>query len=235
MTKEHKNVIAQLEKLASKKPQQHFNDSYTGSKHFFYAVSVPKRREIIKGWLKEHKDASAKEVPAFVTELISGKSHEEKTMGAYLLGYHAKARSEVKLAVVDGWLSKLVGWAEIDSLCQNVFQPEEVLARWKEWEPFLKKLAQSQNINKRRAALVFLTGPTWKSPDAKLHTLAYQLIDVLKHEKDILITKAISWLLRSMADTRKKDVAAYVKKNADTLPKIAVRETRKKLETGKKN
>jgi 3-methyladenine DNA glycosylase AlkD len=70
--------------------------------------------------------------------------------------------------------------------------------------------------------------------DERLAEVAFRNIDRLKSEKAVLITKAISWLLRSMVKHYKADVASYIKKSADTLPKIAVRETMVKLKTGKK-
>jgi 3-methyladenine DNA glycosylase AlkD len=152
-----------------------------------------------------------------------------------LLGYLPAVRKKVSMKQLDSWLDQLVGWAEVDALCQNIFQPEELLENWSVWSTFLSKLSKSNNIQKRRASLVLLTGPTWKSGDQRLHKHAYAIIDHLKHEPDILITKAISWLLRSMADTCPNEVSQYLKQNFDSLPKIAVRETKKKLETGKKN
>lgn len=49
-----------------------------------------------------------------------------------------------------------------------------------------------------------------------------------------MITKAVSWLLRSMIRHYKQEVSDYVDANINTLPKIAVRETLVKLKTGKK-
>jgi 3-methyladenine DNA glycosylase AlkD len=73
-----------------------------------------------------------------------------------------------------------------------------------------------------------------QSANEEFADLAFTLINRLKHEKDILITKAISWLLRAMIKNHKSKVAAYLQKNYDKLPKIAARETKRKLETGRK-
>jgi 3-methyladenine DNA glycosylase AlkD len=67
-----------------------------------------------------------------------------------------------------------------------------------------------------------------------LAQVAFKNVDRLKHEKEILITKAISWVLRSMVKHYRKPLQTYLKENADTLPKIALRETMTKLRTGKK-
>lgn len=222
-------------RLTGAKRHHHYNDSYTGSMHKFYAVSVPIRRKLVKDWMKEHKDAKPKEVLSVVEALIRGESHEEKTMGAILLGYHARARSEVTFRQLAAWLDELAGWAEVDAFCQSMFTTDELLSEWVEWEAFLKKLSKNKNIYKRRASLVYLTGPASRSTDKRIHEIGYKLIDVLKHEKDILITKAISWLLRSMAVRNPVRVKEYLKNNEKSLPKIAVRETKRKLFTVRKN
>jgi 3-methyladenine DNA glycosylase AlkD len=63
---------------------------------------------------------------------------------------------------------------------------------------------------------------------------ALENVTELKSEKAVLITKAISWVLRSMVKHHKTLVTQYVKENKDTLPAIAVRETLIVLKTGKK-
>ncbi|HZX73671.1 MAG TPA: DNA alkylation repair protein, partial [Cyclobacteriaceae bacterium] len=76
--------------------------------------------------------------------------------------------------------------------------------------------------------------PISKHADQHLADMALANIDHLKHEKEILITKAISWVLRSMVRHHRKSLVAYMNENSDSLPKIAVRETNRKLDTGKK-
>jgi 3-methyladenine DNA glycosylase AlkD len=57
----------------------------------------------------------------------------------------------------------------------------------------------------------------------------------LKGERDILITKAVSWLLRSMSARHGPAVAAYLDASAASLPAVVVRETWTKLRTGTKS
>ncbi len=234
MHPEHKRILTDIKKHTGEGTQHTSNDSYILSGHFYYDVSVPVRRQIVKDWLKKNKDISDKDFIAVLDSLYKGKSHEEKTIASYLLNYHHPHRKTIKPRRLDEWLDHLVGWAEIDSLCQNVFTAEELLADWKTWESFIKKLSKDKNINKRRASLVLLTGPTHRSDDKRLRDLAFEMIDTLKYEKPIIITKAISWLLREMSAQHKKAVSDYLSKNENTLPKIAVREAKRKLETGKK-
>ena len=64
--------------------------------------------------------------------------------------------------------------------------------------------------------------------DDRLERIALANINRLKHERDILITKAVSWLLRAGTINYRRQVEAYLRENADSLPKIAIRETKNK-------
>jgi 3-methyladenine DNA glycosylase AlkD len=234
----HPDHPALVERLRSRaRPTSHgrFDPSgYLGSDHAVLNVSVPDRRAIAKAWIAAHKDAAPAEVLALAASLFDGPSHEEKTLAALLLAAHRKARAVAGAEDVDRWLDRLAGWAEVDTLCQNVFPAEQLLADWPAWRGLIRRLAEDANINRRRAALVLLVGPAARSDDPRLRELAFETIDRLKPERAILITKAVSWLLRAMTARHAAAVRAYLQANAAALPAIAVRETRSKLETGRK-
>lgn len=210
------------------------NASYLGNTHFSYHISVPARRALVKDFLKS-RALSKSECIALVDSLFRGRSHDEKIIASEILSRFADYRRSMPLAFLDAWLNHLEGWAEIDSLCQSVFKAEDLLARWGEWQALLVKFSRDKNLVKKRASLVFLTGPVSQSTDDRFSRLAFKNIETLKNEKNILITKAVSWLLRSLVKHHKNEVAEYLKREEKTLPKIALRETRKKLLTGKKN
>lgn len=228
------SIIQALEKNKGKGTRQSSDDGYINSGHYYYDISVPVRRGIAKNWLKNNKGISLSDFFSVIDGLYAGKSHDEKSIASILLGYNKPARLGVKLDQLDKWLNHLVGWSEIDSICQNVFTYEELLSDWKGWNSFIKNLASDKNINKRRASIVLLTGPVAYSDDDRIKDLALEVIEKLKDEKPIIITKAVSWLLRSMIKNHRKVVADYIKNNMETLPKIAVRETLRKLKTGRK-
>lgn len=232
MHADHKHVLNVIRKAG--KPGGALGESYLGSKHKFYNVTVPLRRKIAKDWLRARKGIAPRDFFAVLNSLFKGASHEEKTVAALLLAYANDMRAQVRPKDIDGWLTHLDGWAEIDGLCQNVFKAEEMLADWPAWKKLIEKLVRDKDINKRRASLVLLVGPTHYSDDARFRDLAFANIERLKGEKEILITKAVSWLLRSMTTRHAKEVARYLAANTDSLPAIALRETRKKLETGTK-
>jgi 3-methyladenine DNA glycosylase AlkD len=235
MRPEHQALLDQLH--AAARPQGGGFDpaGYLRTGAVYLNVAVPERRRIAKAWLRAHKTWTTAQVLALVGELVRGETHEEKTLGLLLLEGLGRGRQPFGPAEADGWLDHLVGWAEVDSLCQSIFGPEDLLGDWPAWSGFLRRLARDANINKRRAALVLLCRSTRTSQDARLKDLAFEIVETLKGEREIIITKAVSWLLRSLGEQHPAAVGAYLDAEGPSLPAIAVRETRIKLATGRKN
>jgi hypothetical protein len=211
------------------------NDSYGGSGRPFYRVSVPDRRAICRRWLALHKGASPSELLPVVESLLEGDSHEERTLAPMIIAGSPPLRRTVRPADLDRWRGMLNGWAEIDSMCQNLFSADDLLADWSAWEALLTGLSRDVDSNKRRASLVLLTGPVHYSGDVRFRDVAFANIETLKSHRPILLTKAVSWLLRSMVTRHRVAVVRSLDENEATLPKIAVRETRTKLRTGTKS
>lgn len=234
MHPQHKILLEQIKNDVVHSKSQMPPNTDIASQRFLYHGSVPTRRKIAKAWLADHKDMSDAEFLAVLDSLYHGKSAEEKTIASYLLGYRKHSRTYVTVEDIDRWLEPMVGWCEVDTLCQNIFTAEELLADWTTWKAFLEQLSHDKNIQKRRASLVFLTQVVRKSDDIRLKNMAFRLIKRLQYEKDILITKAISWLLRDLTYRYKEEVMDYLERHEEALPKIAIRETWRKIKTGKK-
>jgi len=156
-------------------------------------------------------------------------------MPGYFLQYGTTFRKSLDLNDLESWLSELEGWCEVDTTCQSAFTAEDMLSNWKAWKPLLTRLSHSSNIAQRRASLVLLNKAVTQSDDKRLADVAFENIERLELEKDILITKTVSWVLRSLIANHRSRVVKYLKEHKDTLPKIAIRETNKKLATGKKS
>jgi 3-methyladenine DNA glycosylase AlkD len=198
------------------------------------AKNVPELRIEAKKWTAQNKDISAKDFERLVTAFIQDPSAMKKCMGGILLCYMPKQRSMLDPFLYEKWLEYAVGWGEIDAICYGQFTAEEVLKDYKNWKRLIKKLSQSDNINKRRASVVLLTKPVKQTRDKRLSELAFSIIDTLKDERSILITKALSWLLRNLIQLYREEVEEYLNSNKDVLPKIALRETFNKLRSGRK-
>ena len=155
--------------------------------------------------------------------------------GGILLDNSTKEQRKFDPKLFDEWLDQLVGWAEVDSVCTGKYTISEIPGQWKSWKPLITKFSRSKNISKRRASLVLFCSPLSTVNDERLAHHALIIVDRLKNEKEILITRAISWVLRSMVKRYRPQLEVYLKDNSITLPKIALRETLVKLKTGVKS
>lgn len=230
----HEEILAAIKKNSGKPTQHTFLDSYLGNEHPRYPISAPVLRKIAKEWMANHRDLTTTEFAKLLTSLIEGKSSTEKCMAGILPDYATEVQRKFDPALFDAWLEHLVGWAEVDSVCTGKYSTSEIPANWKKWKTLLIKFSKSTNIQKRRASIVLLCSPLRKPGNEALVDVAFENVDRLKREKEILITKAISWVLRSMEKNYRKMLKEYLTANKENLPKIAVRETMMKLKTGKK-
>lgn len=234
MNRFHQELLKKIKKVA-KKPQQTSDDiNYLGTKHFHYGLSVPQLREIIKQWVKKHANLKIDELIALLISLSAGNSYAEKTTVGSLLHCYPKLRKQIDPKILDELLEDCLGWAEVDSLCQSTFNADEILSKWNNWKKVITQLNKNKNPHKKRASLVLMTKAVRDTNDQRLLNLALRCIDTLKTEKDILITKSISWLLRDMIKNFRTEVTQYLNQNSDSLPKVALREVKNKLTTGKK-
>ena len=195
-------------------------------------VAVSKLRTIARNWVRENKEIDSKTFIAPLDLLYSGPSREEKVLASMIVGLFPTHLVTLKEARLDLWLGQLAGWEEVDSVCDEIdiwFRADQ-----KRREHLLRVWNRHSQIEKRRASLVVLCSSVSKDSSVYLADLSFECIDILKGETHAMITKAISWLLRSLIKYHKNEVEKYLKQNAATLPKIAVREVARKLETGKK-
>ncbi|HEY0656794.1 MAG TPA: DNA alkylation repair protein [Chryseosolibacter sp.] len=230
----HAAILGEIQAKSGVATSHTFLDSYLGNSHPRYAINAPKLREIARSWARNNKALSATEFCKVVDSLIHGESSTEKVIGGMIMDYATKEQIQFDPKIFDSWIEQLEGWAEVDAVCTGQYTINALPLQWSKWEKILKRFAKSKNIHKRRASLVLLCSPVRYCQEESMAAMAFANIEALKHEREVLITKAISWLLRSMIKNFKKEVSEYVSKNKDSLPSIAVRETLVTLKTGKK-
>lgn len=234
--KHHLEFLKELEKYAGQgtRYQKERDKSYMGTKKFSYSIKTPIKKQVVKDWIKKHPNLSISEYSELLNSLYSGESHDERSIAGKLLELLPRLRKQLNPLLLKKWLSGAEGWAEVDSICQSKFSAEEMLSDWDTWRKMISDFSTDKNVHKKRAGLVLLTSPVRESANPKLSKLAFANIERLKGENDILITKAISWLLRDLIKNHREEVKNYVEVEGGGLPKIAVRETTRKLLTGRK-
>jgi len=216
------------------KKERAWVQKYLGSNKPTRCVKTGEIKKVARKFLKEN-DLSETEFFELIDNLYSrAKTFEEVDLAAKLIGIKKNYRKNIKVEGLGQWLTYTCGWAECDTLCQSNFTAEEILGRWNEWKKFLLKLNISKNIQQRRASLVLLCKALRQSDDKRIVELAIKQVESLKSENEILVTKAVSWILRSMYKNHKEKLAEYLNENKNSLPKIAYREAMTKVLTGKK-
>lgn len=206
--------------------------TYLGTTHKVYNVPVPILQRLAKDWAKIHRSVSQDNLVLLIDALFRGESREEKKMASLILGTFPQYFRVLKSSYLDQWIGELTGWEEVDSFCDeiDVWLRVDVANRLS----LLKKWNKDKQVEKRRASMVVLCSSVRNDDGQTLRDLSFAFIDEVKAEKHVMITKAISWLLRVLIKYHKSAVARYLKENASTLPSIAVREVKEKLKTGKK-
>lgn len=217
------------------KQTETWGKNYIGSTKPSYQFRASTTKQIAKEFTRKYKDISLRDYTDLLKSLSRGQSNNEVTFVGRLLQNFPGLRKDIDPKLLDYLLEKTEGWEEVDSICQSSFDDSEMLPKWNDWEKVLTDFSKDKNIHKRRASLVLLTRPVRHSGDPHLSKLAFNNIDILKSEKDILITKAVSWLLRDLIKNHRGEVERYLDKNEKSLPKIAIRETRNKLKSGRKS
>ncbi|GIK73181.1 MAG: hypothetical protein BroJett021_21690 [Chloroflexota bacterium] len=228
-------LTAQLEALPASAPDQAFIRRYLGTPRRVLAVRTDDLRRLAKMTVQQHKAWPDAQWLALLDQLYAGDLFEQRALAGILLGALHPLRHQLELERLRGWLDGQVGWAEVDTTCQSAWSDKEMLARWEEWDPFLDSLSLAPNVSLRRASLVLLVTPLRHNADAALTRRALVNVQRLQHERDRMITKAVSWVLRSMIAEQPQTVRAYLDEHAGALQSTVVREVRKKLETGRKS
>lgn len=227
-------LITELKKHQRPDIDQTFIQKYLGTPRHVLGVRSADLKKVAKKFLKEH-ELNDQQLIHLLSDLYTSDLFEARAVAGFILGNCHEFRSRLAFDQLESWLQELVGWCEIDTSCQHCFTAPEVLLRWSEWKSWITHLSESDSISLRRASLVLQNISVGESSESKLSQLATKTITTVIAEKDILITKAISWLLRSMIKQHRQTVSQYLADNLHRLPKIAIRETNKKLTTGKKN
>lgn len=209
-------------------------DPESGSPRLWYRIRVPHLRELLKAWKQERgTDISFEEWWEVVDDFYHRPSIDARCFAGMLIAAFPTFRRELPLEQLECWLGELAGWKEVDNTCQSSFTAADLLAEWPAWQSFLRRLAVDENINKRRASLVLLVKPN-RTGHPQIFKFAIEQVEQLKIERDPFITKAVSWVLRTAVKHHGVAVETYVDAHQASLPAIAVRETRRKIRTGKK-
>ena len=230
----HKEIVTEFKHYDA--GESRFNlSSYLGTQNKLYHLTSAQENTIAKEFLCRHKDLTPEQFLGLLNLLYEGQSFNERTFGTRLLSYKKSFKPVFTPQRIFDWLDGLSGWCEVDSLCQCSFTAQDLLGNWENWSETINAMSRDADISRRRASLVLLTKSVRGSDDARLADLAFNNIERLKGEKDILVSKAISWLLRSLVKYHTEGVRLFIVRNENVLPKFVIKEVTNKLTYGTKS
>jgi 3-methyladenine DNA glycosylase AlkD len=199
-----------------------------------YGVRVPNLRRIARDWQRAHQQVARDDLLALVEALWDGASQEERALAIELLAGHRRHIPGLMWDDFDRWRRRLDNWGLTDALGSSVLGP------WLLADPdarlsHLWTLIADEDVWSRRLALVATVPINRGRTGPAIPDLTLALIDCVKAERQLMMTKAVSWALREMIKAHPERVGDYIQENRAVLAAHVVREVNNKLRTGLKS
>ena len=195
-------------------------------------VRVPSLRKIAKDWLKKNKDIGDNDFLDLVQTLWQQPIFELRSLALELLMADKNYLKNFDWKLGELWLKDVNNWSHCDFLSTQILG--FLVLEKKSHLPKLKSYLKKKGKWFRRSAIVSLI-QLIRQKEIKAGEVL-KMIDQLADDKDPMIQKAISWVLREMVRAgARKEVEKYVKQNQNRLAGYVVREVTNKLQTGLKS
>ncbi len=153
-------------------------------------------------------------------ELIKSSERRIFSVGTLLI---QKRKSLIDMAYFDiyeKWTKEYVhGWDQCDQFCSRVTTP--MLIKYPELYDKLLEWSDESDFNVKRISLVSITGST--TTVVLEFDKVIRIVDKLKNDEDILIQKAVGWILKCCYKEYPKQLEAYLLANHTTLSRVIFR------------
>ncbi|MCF8297809.1 MAG: DNA alkylation repair protein [Saprospiraceae bacterium] len=228
-----KFVITELEKAADPRRLEMAITNYPTSQRLI-GVIVPELKIILKSLKTGFRNEPYSKHIEFAKALVNTNILECQHIAYEFLGKNMKAFKTLREKDVLDLCKNLDNWVSVDTFSCFVGG-----LAWKEGiidDELIINWTKSENRWIRRVALVCTVPLNTKSNGGIGNTQKTLMIcEMLKHDKDDMVIKALSWALRKLISFDKKSVEEFLIQNENILHNRVKREVRHKLETGLKN
>jgi len=189
--------------------------NYSGTTKEFLGITVPCLRQFAKKFYTKYlKNADQQTKIELLNQLFTSNIHEYYKVASELLNKDKKLLYAIDWDTLFKWLSNAQGWEEVDQFfyittsAKFIHDMQKTTNFVSKITPELIKLANTQQPENKRGALVLLIRPLRKFKDepeelAKLKELARELLALptYKEKHPPIVKKAIRWLERVVAHT----------------------------------
>jgi 3-methyladenine DNA glycosylase AlkD len=180
-----------------------------GEGDVFLGVTVPQSRQVAKKF---------REIPLNeIKLLLESKIHEERLVALLILVHrHASGdKAEIARFYLDNFHS-VNNWDLVDLTAPSILGP--FLAESADRSP-LRKLARSENVWERRAAIVSTLYFIRRNDFGD----TLQVAEMLLQDKHDLIHKAAGWMLREVGKRNQAILEAFLERYHQTMPRTMLR------------
>ncbi|MGH9928552.1 MAG: DNA alkylation repair protein [Pyrinomonadaceae bacterium] len=188
-------------------------------------VPVPKLRELVAEFRREHADFTLDQACDLLDELCLTRLREEMLFGIFLLGRFGKKVAGVPWARLAPWIAALDNWETCDQLASQV--SGAVVAANLVLVDRLVELTRSDNPWKRRFALATASELNHKG---RVHPAESMRVCLpLLADAEPTVRKAVGWALREASKKAATEVFEFLLMHRQQIPASVLREASEKL------
>lgn len=210
-------IISDLKKLADKEKAKIMSGFFKtkkgqyGEGDIFLGITVPDQRKIAKRYQGSSFDD--------VKKLLENKIHEYRLTGLLILVEKFKDADESqRKKIIDLYLGNIKhvnNWDLVDLSADKILGVY-ILDKNRS---ILKKMATSKNLWERRIAIV----STFAFIKQNKFDDTLKISEILIHDNEDLIHKAVGWMLREVGKRSKKTEISFLKKHYKIMPRTMLR------------
>lgn len=200
--------------------------AYLKSALVHHGTGVPAVRRVVRAFVSSHDRLDHDEVVALAGSLWREPVHERRLAAVELLDEHRDLLEPSDAALLERLLRECRTWALVDSLAAGVVgtlaerDPEQL-------DPVLRRWAADEDHWIRRAALLAHLVPLREGRGD--WDRFCDLADGMLEDRELLIRKAIGWVLRDTAKKRPEMVADWLAPRVDRAAWLTVREAVRRM------
>jgi 3-methyladenine DNA glycosylase AlkD len=198
------------------------------------APSTAPIREVRRRFSRRLASASATDVVGVALALLDVPGFAHRFVGYELIAYHRAAMASLTETELEALARGMDSWEKVDTFGCYLAGPA-----WREGQVpdgLVHAWARSPDRWLRRTALVCTVALNLRARggcgDAP-RTL--QVCEMLLHDRDDMVVKAMSWALRALSTRDPEAAAGFLARHRDELAPRVVRELTNKLTTGLKS
>ncbi len=199
-----------------------------------FGVYTPDLRSVVRTYKSRLAAESADDVYSVALKLLEKNVTECRQAGYELIAGHRAARESLTPKRVEALGRGIDNWACVDSFCCTL-----VGRAWREGrvsDATIMRWSRSPDLWWRRAAVVATVPLNIKAHGGTGDSARTLMVcKPLITDKEIMVQKAISWALRSLAPWDHGAVQAFLNEHSESVSALVRREVMNKLRTGKKN